>query len=139
MIYSPASIIAIAVIFSVLPTLGVSLRIWARKVKKVPLGIDDYLILPALVRIAILLSRNFPNQVSSVQYLLMLPLSCVSTHSYRYQSATGIDRLCVAVVKGEHGSHQKLGPNGELIHDSALDVYQKVWPRNFSCLLSSVE
>ncbi|KAJ8058508.1 hypothetical protein OCU04_012694 [Sclerotinia nivalis] len=89
-VYSPASIIAIAVVFSVLPSLGVSLRIWARKIKNVPLGIDDYLILPALF------CTIFVNVT-----------------------------LIVSVVKGEHGSHQKLGPHGELIHDSALDVYQK--------------
>lgn len=40
--------IAVAIIFSILPITGVIMRFWARKVKRVRLEIDDYLMLPAL-------------------------------------------------------------------------------------------
>jgi hypothetical protein len=48
---SPASVLAIAVVFPVLATFSVILRLWARKMQDMPLAVDDFLIAPALVRI----------------------------------------------------------------------------------------
>ena len=42
--------IAIAVIFTILPTAFVSLRVWAKTMGRAGLGWDDYLIFLALVR-----------------------------------------------------------------------------------------
>ena len=47
---SKGETIAIAVIFMVLPTGFVSLRVWAKTMGRAGLGWDDYLIFLALVR-----------------------------------------------------------------------------------------
>ena len=43
------SIIIVSVIFSCLAALAVALRFYARRIKGLSLGLDDYVLLPALV------------------------------------------------------------------------------------------
>jgi hypothetical protein len=50
---SPPKQYAFAVIFSILPTVAVALRFWARKRKKAQLLWDDWAIVLALVRLGI--------------------------------------------------------------------------------------
>ena len=48
--YSRGQMIALGVLFTVLPTLVVGLRIWAKTMSRRGLAWDDYLIFLALVR-----------------------------------------------------------------------------------------
>jgi hypothetical protein len=45
------TIVGLAVFFIVFPTIVVALRFVARSVRKLPLGLDDYFTLPALVSV----------------------------------------------------------------------------------------
>ena len=47
--YSQGQMIALGVVFLVLPTIAVGLRIWAKTISRKGLASDDYLILLALV------------------------------------------------------------------------------------------
>ncbi|KAL8788760.1 MAG: hypothetical protein Q9195_007167 [Heterodermia aff. obscurata] len=47
--YSPGEMIALAVIFSILPLIAVGLRMWARRIMKARYCLDDYFIFVALV------------------------------------------------------------------------------------------
>ena len=49
MAFSPGEMIALAVIFSILPIIVVGLRLWARRIMKARYGLDDYFIFAALV------------------------------------------------------------------------------------------
>ncbi|KAF7536864.1 hypothetical protein G7054_g4161 [Neopestalotiopsis clavispora] len=49
MAWNVANFVALAVVFAVLATISVVLRFWSRAVTKVGLGIQDYLIIPALI------------------------------------------------------------------------------------------
>ena len=49
MAFSPGEMIALAVIFSILPPIAVGLRLWARRIMKARYGLDDYFIFVALV------------------------------------------------------------------------------------------
>jgi len=44
------SVLAVAIIFTVLPIVAVVARFYVRKKRKVAFGIDDWLLIPALVR-----------------------------------------------------------------------------------------
>lgn len=46
-------IVIISIVFSVVAVTAVALRFRARRIKKLKIGADDYLILPALVRLAL--------------------------------------------------------------------------------------
>jgi hypothetical protein len=49
MAYPPSAIVAIAVLFSILPIAAVGARFWARQIKHMGFGPDDFFIIPALV------------------------------------------------------------------------------------------
>ncbi|KAG7008174.1 hypothetical protein G7Y79_00006g017940 [Physcia stellaris] len=49
MTYTPTEMSTLAILFSTLPLLAVTLRLWARRILKARLGADDYLVLVALV------------------------------------------------------------------------------------------
>lgn len=46
---SQAKVVALAIIFMILPTVAVIMRLWVKIVKKARLTYDDYMIFPALV------------------------------------------------------------------------------------------
>ena len=48
MAFSPGEMIALAVIFSILPLIAVGLRLWARRIMKARYALDDYFIFVAL-------------------------------------------------------------------------------------------
>ena len=48
MTYSPTEMIALAVLFSILPLIAVALRLWARRILKARFAMDDYLVFVAL-------------------------------------------------------------------------------------------
>ena len=45
----PANIIIVSIFFSAAALVAVGLRFYSRRVKRAPLGLDDYFIVPALV------------------------------------------------------------------------------------------
>ena len=49
--YSKGEMIALGAVFSVVPMVATGLRFWARALTRASYGIEDYLIIPATVRI----------------------------------------------------------------------------------------
>ena len=57
MSYSKGQTIAVGVIFMILPTVLVGLRVWAKSMSRKGLGWDDYLIFLALVKHELLIQK----------------------------------------------------------------------------------
>lgn len=47
--YSPEELIALSIVFMVVPIVAAGLRVWAVRIKKAEFAADDYLIFPGLV------------------------------------------------------------------------------------------
>ncbi len=117
---------ATAVIFAVLPVVAVGLRFYARSISNAKLGIDDWLMIPAMVGF-IHVRRSW----LSDRYLDTL--YCAGNHpNYRYVNCfpNRVEErrvtLYLGAQIGEIGAHEKLGPHGEPVMDQGLVNYEKV-------------
>lgn len=59
MAFSAEQMIVLAVVFSTLAVITVGLRFWARRLTRARYGLDDLLILPAMVKFFFTTSHSF--------------------------------------------------------------------------------
>ena len=136
MAFSPGEMIALAVIFSILPLIAVGLRVWARRIMQAKYNLDDYFIFVALVititsGFTIVYGKTFHNLIpflstSSSTFIVRRSVQPLEMVKKRYDGCILMRGDCADAIYGENGRHQDLGPHGELIMTPRLEVHGKV-------------
>lgn len=125
--YFRGQMIAIGVIFMVLPTFIVGLRIWAKTMSRRGLAWDDYLIFLALVRgtsyLRLYHLRLYQGATVAACSVQIAGQSTVSA----FTSYTSLTRYRVAATDGQLGQHQTDHPNGmPILDDPRFLLYERV-------------